>query len=111
MLTTRGKTLAAVLAVMLAAGADTVSTRSFAGANPGEKSKPHTTAKVRASADVKDSLSPATFAKLHALIRPRPGGFDEVPWLTSLWQARQKAAAEGKPILLWVGDGHPLGWT
>lgn len=56
-------------------------------------------------------LSPEHFGKLHALIKPKAGGFDEVPWLTSLWEARKKAAAEGKPILLWVGDGQPLGWT
>jgi hypothetical protein len=56
-------------------------------------------------------LSPEHFRKLQALIKPRPGGFDEVPWMTSLWEARKKAAAEGKPILLWVGDGNPLGWT
>ncbi len=64
-----------------------------------------------ARSNVRDSLTAAEFARFHALIKPKPGGFDEVPWLTSLWQARQKAAAEGKPILLWVGDGHPLGWT
>jgi len=56
-------------------------------------------------------LTSEKFGKLQALIKPRPGGFDEVPWLTSLWEARKKAAAEGKPILLWVGDGQPLGWT
>ena len=56
-------------------------------------------------------LSPEQFRQLQALIKPRPGGFDEVPWTTSLWEARKKAAAEGKPILLWVGDGQPLGWT
>src|SRR5262245_23498229 len=51
------------------------------------------------------------FDRLRALIKPRPGGFADVPWMTSLWEARKKAAAEGKPILLWVGDGHPLGFT
>jgi hypothetical protein len=56
-------------------------------------------------------IPPAEFGTLHALIKPKPGGFDEVPWLTSLWEARKKAAAEGKPILIWVGDGHPLGFT
>src|SRR5262245_30500254 len=56
-------------------------------------------------------ISPDQFAKLRDLIRPKAGGFDDVPWMTDLWQARQKAAAEGKPILIWVGDGHPLGWT
>ncbi|MDA1265338.1 MAG: hypothetical protein O2816_09705 [Planctomycetota bacterium] len=34
-----------------------------------------------------------------------------LPWRTSLWQARLDAAAEGKPILLWEMDGHPLGCT
>jgi hypothetical protein len=53
------------------------------------------------------------FAHLQTLIKP---GADEeawaqIPWLTSLWQARQRAAAEGKPILLWEMDGHPLGCT
>jgi hypothetical protein len=56
-------------------------------------------------------LTPEHFSKFHGLIKPKPGGFDEVPWMTSLWEARKKAAAEGKPILLWVGDGQPLGWT
>jgi len=56
-------------------------------------------------------LTSEKFGELQVLVKPRPGGFDEVPWLTSLWEARKKAAAEGKPILLWVGDGQPLGWT
>jgi len=51
------------------------------------------------------------FDKLRALIKPLPGGFDDIPWMTDLWEARKKAAAEGKPLLVWVGDGHPLGWT
>ena len=51
------------------------------------------------------------FDRLRALIKPLPGGFDDVPWMTDLWEARVKAAAEGKPLLVWVGDGHPLGWT
>lgn len=53
------------------------------------------------------------FPKLHALIKPTP---DEekwlaIPWQTSLTEARRKAAAVGKPILLWEMDGHPLGCT
>ena len=51
------------------------------------------------------------FDKLRALIKPKPGGFDDISWMTDLWEARKKAAAEGKPLLVWVGDGHPLGWT
>jgi hypothetical protein len=51
------------------------------------------------------------FDKLRALVKPKPGGYDDIPWMTDLWEARKKAAAEGKPLLVWVGDGHPLGWT
>lgn len=56
-------------------------------------------------------ISPEQFNKLRGLIKPKPGGYDDVPWMTDLWEARKKAAAEGKPLLVWVGDGHPLGWT
>jgi hypothetical protein len=61
--------------------------------------------------DVVAGLTPAQFDKLRALMKPLPGGFDDLPWMTDLWEARKKAAEEGKPLLVWVGDGHPLGWT
>jgi len=35
----------------------------------------------------------------------------QIPWRVSLWEARQAAARERKPILLWVMDGHPMGFT
>jgi len=56
-------------------------------------------------------ISADQFDSLRELIKPRPGGFNDLPWMTDLWEARKKAAAEGKPLLVWVGDGHPLGWT
>jgi hypothetical protein len=58
-------------------------------------------------------ISPAQFTRLHALIKPQAGEekWAKVPWLTSLWEARKRAAAEGKPILLWEMDGHPLACT
>jgi hypothetical protein len=28
--------------------------------------------------------------------------------MTDLWEARRRAAAEGKPMLVWEMDGHPL---
>jgi hypothetical protein len=52
------------------------------------------------------------FVKLLALIKPQPGElrFQEIPWLIDVWEARKKAAAEGKPILVWSGaGGSPLG--
>lgn len=53
------------------------------------------------------------FARLHTLIKPQPqeDRWLQVPWMSNLWEARQKAAATGKPILLWEMDGHPLGCT
>ncbi len=56
-------------------------------------------------------LTPADAAKLRSVIRPIAGEdpFDTIPWETNLWEARKKAAAAGKPILLWEMDGHPLG--
>jgi hypothetical protein len=51
------------------------------------------------------------FRQFLTTVRPQLGedDFASIPWQTSLWDARTKAAAEGKPILLWEMDGHPLG--
>ena len=58
-------------------------------------------------------LGPEEFARLHEMIKPQPGEalWAEVPWLTRLTEARRKAAAEGKPILIWMagGGGNPIG--
>ncbi len=47
------------------------------------------------------------FPQTHKLIKPQPGEsrWREVPWLTSLWEARQKAAAAGKPMVVFTGSG------
>jgi hypothetical protein len=60
-----------------------------------------------------DAIKPADFAELHKLIQPNEeeSAWLSIGWGTDLWQAREKAAAEGKPILLWEMDGHPLGCT
>jgi hypothetical protein len=65
------------------------------------------------AARASEPLTPRQFDKLHALIKPAPGEdkWATIPWQTSLWEARRRAAAEGKPILLWEMDGHPLGCT
>jgi hypothetical protein len=70
------------------------------------------TAAVMANADpAKPAFPDAEYASALKAIRPVPGEdrFDQIPWLTSLWEARKVAAKEGKPILLWEMDGHPLG--
>lgn len=47
------------------------------------------------------------FEKLHQLIRRQPGEsrWMEIDWHPTVWEARQKAAAEGKPLLIWAGSG------
>ena len=55
----------------------------------------------------------SNLARLHALMQPtsEETRWLQIPWRTSLWQARIDAAAAGKPIYLWEMDGHPLGCT
>ena len=59
------------------------------------------------------AAEPGQFRQLHSLIKPQSNeeSWLKIRWLTSLWEARERAAAEGKPILLWEMDGHPLGCT
>lgn len=34
-----------------------------------------------------------------------------IPWRTDLGQARIDAQKEGKPIFMWIMNGHPMGCT
>ncbi len=57
-------------------------------------------------------LSDTNFAEVQKLIKPQSGEslWRHIPWETSLSAARSKAAAEGKPLLIWAGGGSaPLG--
>lgn len=60
-----------------------------------------------------DPIDPGQFDKLHTLIKPRAEElkWSAIHWLADLWEARKQAAAQGKPLLLWEMDGHPLGCT
>jgi len=54
------------------------------------------------------------FKRLHDLIRPQPGEspWRVIAWMTSVREARAKAAAEGKPIIVFTAaDGSPLSRT
>jgi hypothetical protein len=57
-----------------------------------------------------EPITPEQFKQLQAVIKPAAteDRWAQIPWLTDLWEARQKAAAAGKPILVWEMDGHPL---
>lgn len=59
------------------------------------------------------AAEPDRFRGLRDAVKPAAGEdrWAAIPWGTNLWEARVKAAREGKPILLWEMDGHPLGCT
>jgi hypothetical protein len=52
-------------------------------------------------------LTAEIFQQLYQQIRPQPGEsrWLEVPWQIDLHAARQKAAAEGKPLFVMSGGG------
>ncbi len=64
---------------------------------------------------VKEQLTPSTFAKFQALIRPQAHEWRHlrVHWLTDIVAARKKAAAEDKPLIVLrtggAGYNDPLG--
>jgi hypothetical protein len=67
---------------------------------------------VARAAEEPKAIAPDQFDKILKLIKPQAGElrFQQIPWLLSVHDARKKAAAEGKPILIWSGSGGaPLG--
>ena len=60
------------------------------------------------------AVAPEDFSRLQNAIRPQPGEspWREIDWMTSIRGARERAAAEGKPILVFTAaDGSPLART
>ena len=66
-----------------------------------------------AAAPAAEPIRADQLGQLQALIKPdrAEDAWAAIPWQTDLWQARKTAAEQGKPILLWEMDGHPLGCT
>jgi hypothetical protein len=64
--------------------------------------------------DAVPDISPADFERLLAAIKPQPGEspWREIPWLTDVTEARRKASAENKPLVIFTAaDGSPLSRT
>lgn len=56
-------------------------------------------------------LTPERAARLQKMILPQPGEnpFWQVAWQEDVWEARQQAAAQGKPLFVWGGsEGPPI---
>jgi len=94
--------------LLLGAGILSLTVVPWALSGQSQTTSPKVAAKTTSEPEASTEL-----AALQALILPSPGEdkWLQIPWMTNLWQARKKAAAEDKPILLWVMSGHPLGST
>ena len=67
-----------------------------------------TVAVVRA--DEPAAMSPQQLEALHAMIKRQPGEaqYLDIDWYPTVWEARQRAAREGKPLFIWAGsEGAP----
>ena len=112
MFLTKLKTAALVLAACPAfAGTDFLVHRALAGNPPQTQAKANPKAAKKGASDAVTELTPAQFAKFHAMLRPtaKEMRFGEIPWMFDLWEARKKAAAEGKPLLILGASGNPCG--
>ena len=60
------------------------------------------------------SIPSEKFHQLHAMIKPQPGEspWREINWLTNITEARRRAVAEDKPLIIFTAaDGSPIGRT
>ncbi|MCI0376383.1 MAG: hypothetical protein L0215_02125 [Gemmataceae bacterium] len=59
-------------------------------------------------------ITAADFERLLAAIKPQPGEspWREIHWFTNVTEARRKASAENKPLVIFTAaDGSPLSRT
>ena len=59
------------------------------------------------------ALTPESYAVWRDHVRPTENelAYSTIPWRVSLAEGVAAARVEGRPILLWAMDGHPLGGT
>lgn len=78
--------------------------------------EPHAVSDVTTTADAWESelsLQGKSLQEWRTLITPKPEerAWEQIPWLPTFHQGLEQASAEGKPLLLWLMNGHPLGCT
>lgn len=59
------------------------------------------------------ALEVSELAAWRAHIRPQAEevAYESIPWLSEFSEGLQAASDEGKPLLFWAMNGHPLGTT
>jgi len=55
----------------------------------------------------------ADIARWREHVRPSAEelGFEALPWIPSFSEGLKAASAQGRPLLFWAMNGHPLGCT
>lgn len=66
-----------------------------------------------ATADQPATVNGQTLPEWIEWILPRAedNEWQGIPWRTAFWESVEEAQAEGKPILLWAMNGHPMACT
>jgi hypothetical protein len=67
-----------------------------------------------ARGDAVPEITASDFNRLLAAIKPQQGEspWREIPWLTNVTEARRKASAEDKPLVIFTAaDGSPVSRT
>ncbi len=59
------------------------------------------------------SITEDNYASIREQILPKQSelAWMQIPWRPSFHEGVAEARAQGKPVLLWVMNGHPLGCT
>ena len=112
MFLTKWKTAALVLpACLVFTGTSFLKHQALAEKPPQAQAKAGSKVASQGVSDAITELTPAQFVKFHALLRPKAKEmrFGKIPWMFDLWEARKKAAAEGKPLLILGAAGNPCG--
>ena len=62
------------------------------------------------AAGAQEAKGPQTLEEKIASVRPAEAEelWMQIPWETDLVEARAEAQRQGKPLFLWIMDGHPL---
>src|SRR5262249_54956563 len=102
-------TAAVVLVLMAAAGSGLLVHHAPANRPAAPQAADATPVAEQARAQAGLPPLPSALTRVHDLVKPQANEslYAQVPWQPTLWEARLKAAAEGKPIFIWVTGGPP----
>jgi hypothetical protein len=93
------------------AGEKTPPAEAVAKAPPAQKERPADKSPASSARDEGAPLTVKQFEEVRSLVAPSKDEavWMKVKWVTTLWEAQERAAKEGKPIACFCVGGEPLG--